>query len=227
MGQFVLFPFKLEKQFRLPGWDYSSNGYYFITICCQDRQKILSNIIVGTDPCVRSSLSSPSVGTDPCVRSSLSSPSVGTVRACPPLADIRSSQTIKFTEFGEICKKWWIKIPEKFPAISLNEFVVMPNHIHGILIINHKIPLGEERTHGSVPTKFGNVGMIGHAIQWFKTMSTNEYIKNVRENDWPKFHKKIWQTKFYDKIIRTEKRFWIIRQYIINNPKNWDKDKYK
>ena len=92
-----------------------------------------------------------------------------------------------------------------------------------------QINFREEQTHGSVPTIdhniFGNVDLLGRTIQWFKTMTTNEYIKNVKQNNWPRFSKRLWQSRFHDRIIRNEKELWVKRIYIENNPKNWEKDK--
>ena len=88
--------------------------------------------------------------------------------------------------------------------------------------------IDKEQTHRSVPTIdhniFGNVGLLGQSIQWFKTMTTNEYIQNVKQNNWPKFHKQLWQSRFHDRIIRTEKEYWAKRIYVENNPENWGKD---
>jgi REP element-mobilizing transposase RayT len=60
-------------------------------------------------------------------------------------------------------------------------------------------------------------------MQWFKTMTTNEYIRNMKEFKWKPISEKLWQRGFYDHIIRNENELWAIRRYIINNPKNWHK----
>ena len=65
---------------------------------------------------------------------------------------------------------------------------------------------------------------LGSVIQWFKTMSTNEYIRNVKSNNWPRFDGKLWQRNYWEHIIRDEKSYHRIAEYIINNPKNWDDD---
>ncbi|MGB9853103.1 MAG: transposase, partial [Candidatus Kapaibacteriota bacterium] len=61
-------------------------------------------------------------------------------------------------------------------------------------------------------------------VQWFKTMTTNEYIRNVKNNGWEPFDKKLWQRNYYEHIIRNEKELNKIREYIINNPLNWTSD---
>ena len=63
-----------------------------------------------------------------------------------------------------------------------------------------------------------------NVIQWFKTMSTNEYIRNVKSNNWQRFDEKLFQRNYYEHIIRDEKSYLTIADYIINNPKNWNND---
>lgn len=69
---------------------------------------------------------------------------------------------------------------------------------------------------------FNNAGKI---IQWFKTMTTNYYIRGVKTNKWKPFAKRLWQRNYYERIIRNENDLNKIREYIINNPKIWDNDR--
>ena len=62
-------------------------------------------------------------------------------------------------------------------------------------------------------------------VQWFKTMTTNEYIRNVKQNNWRTFDKKLWQRNYWEHIIRNENEYQRIAQYIIDNPKKWDMDR--
>lgn len=61
-------------------------------------------------------------------------------------------------------------------------------------------------------------------VQWFKTMSTNEYIRGVKTLDWERFNGKLWQRNYYEHIIRNDESCERIATYIINNPKNWNND---
>jgi putative transposase len=63
-------------------------------------------------------------------------------------------------------------------------------------------------------------------IQWYKTMTTNEYIRNVKQNGWAPFPGKLWQRNYYEHIIRDETSYVKISEYIINNPLNWREDNY-
>lgn len=62
---------------------------------------------------------------------------------------------------------------------------------------------------------------LGLAIGWFKTMTTNEYIRNVKQNAWPRFHKKLWHRNYYERIIWDKNAFDRISYYIRMNPSNW------
>jgi len=182
---FVKYPFSIEKQYRLKKWNYSSGGYYFVTICCQDRKETLGRIgKVGIDHCVYSSI------------------------------------------FGRECQRIWKEIPSKFDSVYLDEFIFMPDHIHGIVVIKNNYErerkiINKEQTQWSVPTVFGEIGILGQIIRWFKSMTTNEYINNMKKYNLPRFNKRIWQPRFYDRIIRNEKEYLAIKQYIIDNPKKW------
>ena len=128
---------------------------------------------------------------------------------------------------GNMIEKWWNKIPERFNMAKLDVFQIMPDHIHTIIRIvvgadpcvrpssNPRVrPLSNVSgsTHGSTPTT------IGMMIQWFKTVSTNEYIKNVQGEKWKPFNKKLWQRNYYEHIIRNESELYKIRRYIKTNP---------
>jgi len=68
---------------------------------------------------------------------------------------------------------------------------------------------------------------LGTVMQWFKTMSTNEYIRGVKTLDWKRFDGKLWQRNYWEHIIRDERSYNAIRKYIINNPRKWDVDKLR
>jgi REP element-mobilizing transposase RayT len=256
--KFEKFPFKLEKQFRLRNWDYSSSGFYFVTICTKDRLKILGSVVVGTDLCVRSSEnnnvrslknnlnnetnSSENINNNHSFNNNICSSENNLICSFKNnlnihqeiklniykninqniSRNIHQNNNINLSDFGKSCHRIWSNIPKKFKNVILDDFIIMPDHIHGIICIKNDY---QERTQRSVPTEFGNVGLLGQIIRWFKTISTNEYVNGVKKYNWPKFNKQIWQSRFNDRIIRSEKEFYIKKIYIKNNPKNWGKDK--
>lgn len=135
---------------------------------------------------------------------------------------------------GNMIEKWWFELPNKFSSVELDCFIIMPNHIHGILFINNndgtvgvdlrvypndaKTIIQGRHIGLPLPTHFPTI------MQWLQTMITNEYIRNVKNNDWPPFNGKLFQRNYYEHIIRDENDLNRIRQYIINNPANWEKD---
>jgi len=135
-------------------------------------------------------------------------------------------------DIGLMIDFWFGEISKHFKNVLLDEFIIMPDHIHFVLIINNYL----RRTHRSARTLNQSnkiVGVdrcvdpinenkktLGNVIQWFKTMTTNDYLKNIKQNNWPKFNKRLWQRNYYEHIIRNEKEYLKIKEYIRDNPKN-------
>ena len=133
-------------------------------------------------------------------------------------------------------------MPEKFPTIEIDEFIVMPNHFHGIIVIVGAIPCGRPkkdrpivgatpcgRPENGRPNKghpHGDAPTLGDIIDWFKTMTTNEYIRNVKSNGWQPFPGRFWQRNYFEHIIRNNFEMNRIREYIYNNLSNWTDDEY-
>jgi len=116
---------------------------------------------------------------------------------------------------GKMIDKWWQKIPDKYNTVEIDEYRVMPNHFHGII----KFVGADACARLSAPT-------VGTVIQWFKTMSTNEYIRNVKTEKWLPFDKRLWQRNYYEHIIRNESDLTRVQEYIVNNPAKWEDDEY-
>jgi REP element-mobilizing transposase RayT len=188
-----------RRSIRLKGYDYGQAGAYFVTVCTQDRACLFGNV---------------------------------------------ADDTMRLNDAGRMIEQWWFELNGKFPTAETDEFVVMPNHFHGIVVIpvgadlrvgpgskgartGHKdvhvgTPLSDSRpanrgTHTGVP--------LPTVIQWFKTMTTNEYIRRVKAALWPSFNGRLWQRNYYEHIIRDEDSLNRIRQYIIDNPTRWAFDR--
>lgn len=116
----------------------------------------------------------------------------------------------------------------KFGNIELDEFIIMPNHIHGIIFIVGATLCGRPDLINQQPPEEGQprrvAPTLGDIMDWFKTMTTNDYIACVKQYGWPRFNGKLWQRNYYERIIRNEPELNKIREYIINNPLNWDTD---
>ena len=167
---------------RLKNWDYSSNGYYFITICTKNRECILGEI---------------------------------------------ENQEMILNENGKIVETCWFDLPNHYNNLRLDEFIVMPNHIHGIMVIDKDIiPVPEspvETGFKPVSTDRTNNTQKRHGLFEFvralKTFSSRRINKLRHSPGTP-----VWQSRFYDRIIRNENELNRIREYVINNPQNWSKD---
>jgi len=129
---------------------------------------------------------------------------------------------------GKMVGRWWNELKNKYANIEIDEYVVMPNHCHGIINIVGSV--GADLC--VCPDNMGEYAdsplqgrPIYEMIQWFKTMTTNEYIRNVKQNRWGPFDGKLWQRNYYEQIIRDETSLRRVREYIINNPRQWQQDK--
>jgi REP-associated tyrosine transposase len=264
-----------RKKVRLSGKDYSQAGGYYITIVTQGRECLFG--------------------------------------------EIRKDEML-LNAGGNMLVKWWNELANKFPSVTPDIFVIMPNHLHGIIILHEivgaDLRVGPSET-GAYPSLLGKyavgadlrvgppetgthptamdahavgadlcvgpsetgtptvgadlcvgppetgthpTAMDAHAVgadlcvgpgdegahikmgehigsplpnnriplprimQWFKTMTTNEYIRGVKQYHWPPFAGKLWQRNYYEHIIRNEKDYERIFNYIQSNPSNWAED---
>jgi REP element-mobilizing transposase RayT len=115
---------------------------------------------------------------------------------------------------GVMVAECWQALPEQFSNIELDVFTLMPNHVHGNIVI---VETGLNANQNPV--------VLGNMVGAFKSISTNEYIKGVHEKEWEPFNKRLWLRDFYDRVIRNERELEAIRAYIVNNPANWKEDK--
>jgi putative transposase len=138
-------------------------------------------------------------------------------------------KTMKLSKIGEYAHDFWVEIPSHFPFVKLDAFVVMPNHVHGIITINHgrdvacnipieilsvdNIPSEKNERMAKISPKKGSLSSV---IRSYKSAVT----KQERQID-PKFS---WQSLFHDHIIRNPFALHRIRKYINNNPNNWNFD---
>lgn len=118
---------------------------------------------------------------------------------------------------GAMVSRAWAQIPTRLAGWQNDVFVVMPNHLHGILVAwgDHY----HEPYTCSTPA-----GSLGRVVQAFKSITTVEYTRGVKESGWPPFDKRLWQRDHYERIIRDEDELQAIREYIAHNPSVWDAD---
>ena len=158
-----------RRSIRLKGYDYSRRGFYFITICCHEKEKRLGEVI---------------------------------------------DKKVIMNEFGEIAFAEWLKLSERFPNIILHEFIVMPNHIHGIIEISER----------QVGAALAAAPTIGNIIGAYKSLVFNESLKIYKNQN--EGMGKLWQRNYYEHIIRTQESYLKIKEYILSNPEKWENDKF-
>ncbi len=126
---------------------------------------------------------------------------------------------------GLMILRWYAELPNKFPDSECNKFICMPNHVH-FIVINVGADLRVRPDAAPATNKGEHVGSpLRRVVQWFKTMTTNEYIRGVKRNGWPSFSGKLWQRNYWEHIVRNETELDRIREYIRNNPAQWESDK--
>jgi len=160
-----------------------------------------------------------------------------TRQRCLSFGDILNQGEIRLSPLGEIARRFWVEIPSHFANTTLDEFVVMPNHIHGIVIINEMVHVVEtpyvEMPHVETPhvaslpravenesvRKFGPLkpGSLSKIIQAYKSAVS----RWAGQNNNPDF---AWQPGFFDHVIRDQISLNRIRAYIRKNPQAWAMD---
>ena len=118
---------------------------------------------------------------------------------------------MQINDAGIMIAYQWQELKYRFENIKLHELIVMPNHFHGIIEFV-RVPLvgTQGQPQGIAPT-------LGDVVGAFKSLSTNDYIRNVKQNNWQRFDKKLWQRNYYEHIIRDEISYYQISEYIQTN----------
>ena len=127
-----------------------------------------------------------------------------------------------FSELGKIVKNCWQEIPIHFDNVNLDLFIIMPNHLHGIIYMNDSICRGlinQTPTEKWILQKTPKL-VLGKIIRSYKAYASRIAHKNG-------FHDFQWQRNYYEHIIRNDNELNRIREYIINNPFNWELDRNK
>ncbi len=112
---------------------------------------------------------------------------------------------------GRMVEETWVGLPSAFGTVSLNVFQVMPNHLHGVLVIE---PSGQERGVA-----------LPDVMQCFKALTTKRYAHGVGRHGWPRFDGRLWQRSYYEHIVRDDRSLERVREYVSANPANWSHDR--
>ena len=144
---------------------------------------------------------------------------------------------------GRLVSDAWRALPDRFPPIVLDAFVIMPNHIHGVVVItddaatvNDKDVVGAGLVPALdvVPARDGSIvgattrvaPTLGDVIGAYKSLVTVQYTRAVHTRGWPPFRKRLWQRNYHEHVIRNAVSLNRIRHYILDNPRHWHEDRY-
>ena len=170
-----------RRSIRVPDYDYSQNGWYFVTICAQNREWMFGNVNDGK---------------------------------------------MELNKYGKIVDEYWCEIINHFDHVELDGYIIMPNHMHGIVIINGGNCRGEVISPLQKTKYYPTLGQI---IAYFKYQST-KHINQLRGTPgiklWQRNYGESHVLRHYEHIIRDDNDLNRISQYIINNPLNWSDDRY-
>ena len=148
-----------RRSIRLRGYDYSSDGAYFVTLTLQGRSKLLG---------------------------------------------VCQDGVVTLSGAGEMIADQWQALPERFLTVRLDTWVIMPDHMHGIILLRNA--LGQPRH------------ALGQIIGAFKSITTVRYIAAVAAEGWTPFEGHLWQRDYYEHIVRDDEELARIRRYIEGNP---------
>ncbi len=168
-----------RKRIRLPDYDYSSAGAYFVTFCTHEKRCFLSEIHVGA------------------------------IHESP-------AEAVRLSAAGEMVRQCVCLLPERFPELKVDHFVIMPNHVHLLLRIDGERAIRESPLQTKEDCKRA---LLGKAIGFLK-MNSSKQIHQL----FPDLS--VWQRSFYEHIIRNENDYLEIWTYIENNPLKWAQDRF-
>ena len=214
-----------RKHPRLKGYDYNQNGAYFITMCVKNRRELLGTIV--TAAVGRGILDAPPSYDTPFAE--LNTPHVEYDTSYAEL----NTPYVELSEYGKNLEDTIEFINNKENGIYINKYVIMPNHVHMIVIVrdlrndgtngngNGASALNENGVVTNDDDEDGASGMPRHTNATIpKIVSSMKRITNKQTG----FN--IWQTSYYDHIIRDEEDYLRIWKYIDENPAKWTEDKY-
>lgn len=175
---------------RMPHWDYSKSGYYFITLTTQHRVCSLSEVL-----------------------------------------QVGEKKAVYLSDFGNIVKNEWLKSFDIRKEFYLDEYVIMPNHLHAIIIMK-KNTIVQDSNSGILMSDINKIirqkKSLSSFIGCFKA-SVNSKIDNYIDEHNLKIAKynkynHFFQPNYYDHIIRNRNEYIFIKNYIIENPNKWEDD---
>lgn len=128
---------------------------------------------------------------------------------------------------GEMIQNIWNEIPCFYPGTEIDEWIIMPNHMHGILGLVGAGPRAcpdRAPSQGSRQQTGTKKLSLADLVHRFKSLSTKRYADGVKHSGWPSFAGRLWQRNYWERIIRDDAELDLTREYIRNNPAQWELD---
>ncbi|HEX8453948.1 MAG TPA: transposase [Longimicrobium sp.] len=194
-----------RRSIRLRDYDYSMPGAYFVTICVEGRRCLFGQI---------------------------------------------HDATLIPNDAGHMVHYWCDEVANRFNGVRVGERVIMPNHLHAILYLGtdavdcvgadlrvcppsppprcppdaRQNPLPHPGTCADAAEGAHAGAPLPRVVQWFKTMTTNAYIRGARDHGWARFDGRLWQRNYYERVLRDDDRLARARRYVAENPVRWRDD---
>jgi putative transposase len=184
-----------RSSLRLPEFDYSTPGAYFITICTARKSSLFGQVV---------------------------------------------ADGVSLTAAGSMVASTWSQLPHHYPAVQTDAFIVMPNHIHGILVLTGEhpdealpndgqawepAPTPEPNTTQQAGLKPDPTFSLSDVVHRLKTLTTRRFAELQHESGRRPTYRRLWQRNYYEHVIRDDDSLQRIREYIANNPLAWDLDR--
>ena len=136
---------------------------------------------------------------------------------------------MQLNECGKSVSVVWSELSIHYPGIETDAFVVMPNHVHGIVVLVGvgpcARPVAEGQSQGIAPTKDASALSLPDVIHRYKTLTTKRYVDSVKQFCWKPFSRRVWQRNYFEHVIRDEESLNRILEYIHDNPARWEFDR--
>ncbi len=123
-------------------------------------------------------------------------------------------------EYGKILASCWHDLPDHYDNVELDRFIIMPNHVHAIIIVGAGLPRPNTTAQGNIGRE-DRAPTLGQIVAYYK-YGTTKQINKLRNAG----IKKIWQRNYYEHVIRNDNDLTNIREYIVNNTSKWQDDEY-
>ena len=134
------------------------------------------------------------------------------------LGEVSANGTLDLNPAGRMVLNAWEVLPEHYPDTDVDAFVVMPNHLHGIVV---PCPEDAAQVQWAGTCRLSLVDV----VQRLKSLTTARYRHGVVNDGWPPFNGRLWQRSFYERIVRNEQELKAIREYVELNPASWSADR--